>query len=87
MQIKVPGDGPIAFREVLDLGSEIYKSLSVILKKTGPPPEKKKNTKKKEKKKKRVWCIHLKRLLLRLLLAFGNDVCGGERPNNVAYVS
>lgn len=36
MQFKVPGDGPIAFREVLDLGSEIYKSLSVVLKKTRP---------------------------------------------------
>ena len=37
MQFKVPGDGPIAFREVLDLGSEIYKFLLVILKKTRPP--------------------------------------------------
>lgn len=37
LQFKVPGVGPIAFREVLDLGSEIYKSLSVILKKKRPP--------------------------------------------------
>lgn len=49
MQYKVPGDGPIAFREVLDLGSEIYKSLSVILKKTRPPPEKEEGHKKERK--------------------------------------
>lgn len=76
-------DGSIEILEVLDLGYEIYKFFSVILKERRAPRKEKGH--KKERKEEED--IRLKRLLLRFLLAFRNNGSGGERPYHVANVS